>query len=410
MPINEISLGQRVGYRLISGDNDGKQADATVLLGGRTDKFVPNINAFKWASPTLPNGEAWLNINFPQVVGLERPTFDGKLLTLMVGDYLHRWYDLATGELEYEIILLRRPPTNRFTLVLDFSPGLEFWWQAPLANVNADGSTWEITSYGRRSERPAWASGSYAVYWKESNNVYKTGKFCHFQRPRLTDALGRSTYAALSIDPIAKTLTISVAPAWLAAAAYPVVIDPTIGYTTAGASTAGDADYIQANTWSAGTTGDANPGTAFFYGQSSPSSGNVVVGAYANGSANPGGTAKLAASGEITITAGAAAWFSGAITWTGITSGTSYWITENLGGGESFMYEDTGPPSRWYAVRTYDGTLPATWPASPSKFNRKISMYIEYTAGGAAQNKMKWGIGMGLGGASGTNLRAGLIG
>ena len=62
MTIEIITTGLREGYRLISGE---ARAAASVLLGGSGEKFVPNVNAHKWARPDLPGGEAWLNINFP---------------------------------------------------------------------------------------------------------------------------------------------------------------------------------------------------------------------------------------------------------------------------------------------------------------------------------------------------------
>jgi hypothetical protein len=140
---------------------------------------------------------------------------------------------------------------------LDFPEGLAFHYQPPL--------TQEQINAGHI--RPDDVIGSYAVYWKDRHHYkdrsgstivnYRTGKFCHIYRPRLIDALGNELWADLHIDPAAKTMTITMDGKWLDAAAYPVTLDPTFGYTTAGAST------LIFENWIAGTIGTpASDGTA----------------------------------------------------------------------------------------------------------------------------------------------------
>ena len=48
--------GSRTEYITTIGDPDGK-ANASLVIGGRTKKFVPNVNISKW------NNEAWLDFN-----------------------------------------------------------------------------------------------------------------------------------------------------------------------------------------------------------------------------------------------------------------------------------------------------------------------------------------------------------
>ena len=69
----------------------------------------------------------------------------------------------------------------------------------------------------------------------KKNNKYQSGKFCHIYRPKLIDANGKEIWANLNISSgIEKIMTITVDNGWLQTAKYPVIIDPTFGYTTKG--------------------------------------------------------------------------------------------------------------------------------------------------------------------------------
>lgn len=77
--------------------------------------------------------------------------------------------------------------------------------------------------------------GSYAVYHKSKNhNQYQTGKFAHIYRPLITDAKGQEVFADLNIKN--NIMSIVIPQTFLDQATYPVKVDPTFGYSTAGAS------------------------------------------------------------------------------------------------------------------------------------------------------------------------------
>jgi hypothetical protein len=82
--------------------------------------------------------------------------------------------------------------------------------------------------------------GSYAVYKKETLIGEGTGKLCHIHRPEIIDARGRRCWGDLSI--VGNCLCITIPEKWLAEAAYPVVVDPTIGTTTVGSQYLWDSD------------------------------------------------------------------------------------------------------------------------------------------------------------------------
>jgi hypothetical protein len=75
-------------------------------------------------------------------------------------------------------------------------------------------------------------AGSYAVYKKEALLGEGTGKLCHIHRPKIIDSRGRWVWGDLSI--IGDRLLITIPERWLSEAAYPVIVDPTIGTTTVG--------------------------------------------------------------------------------------------------------------------------------------------------------------------------------
>src|SRR3990167_10435198 len=66
---------------------------------------------------------------------------------------------------------------------------------------------------------------------------YKTGKAFHIYRPKVIDANGVETWGDLNIDEQNGLLTVTIDQTWLETALYPVIVDPTFGYTSIGVST-----------------------------------------------------------------------------------------------------------------------------------------------------------------------------
>lgn len=136
----------------------------------------------------------------------------------------HHVFRKLDGErFEYDVILLKEPETNVIEIDLDFPDGLEFFRQPSLEEI----------SKSRYYCAPE-VIDSYAVYWKNRNGKYKTGKFCHIFRPLVYDARGKKVWGRLLLT--GKKLTITIPEDWLAEASYPVVVDPVIGTQTRGAT------------------------------------------------------------------------------------------------------------------------------------------------------------------------------
>lgn len=158
------------------------------------------------------------------------------------GDYRAVFYhrpDLSDGGLEFEVHFAKNPRVYSYSFTYN-SKGVEFLYQPPLtqeesATIEVEGQQVPIRI------RPANVVGSYAVYAKgKRDGKYGTGKFCHIYRPHARDFAGRETWGTISISPPDAngngTVTLSLPQAWMDSATYPVVVDPTFGYDTVGAS------------------------------------------------------------------------------------------------------------------------------------------------------------------------------
>jgi hypothetical protein len=78
---------------------------------------------------------------------------------------------------------------------------------------------------------------------------YGTGKAFHIYRPSVWDAAGDTEWGFIQIDTTLGSMTIGVDSTWMANAVYPVIIDPSIGNTTIGASRSTLVDYRHEVLW-----------------------------------------------------------------------------------------------------------------------------------------------------------------
>ena len=141
--------------------------------------------------------------------------------------------DVDDGGFEFEVEFSEKPDSNVLEYTIQ-SKEFDFFYQPKL--------TPEEIAEGR--ERPENVIGSYAVYHKtqKHNEIngkeYRTGKAFHIYRPFAVDAENTKVWCELNID--GETLTITMPQEFLDAAVYPVIIDPTFGYTSQGASSLAD--------------------------------------------------------------------------------------------------------------------------------------------------------------------------
>lgn len=150
------------------------------------------------------------------------------------------WYPLVARDgIEFEVVLPSQPTTNLVPFTGNAPKNAAAFVQAPLGYLEmVETNDWRVAD----------VAGSLAIYHADrAHNDYKTGKVAHIYRPIAHDAAGRSVFCDfVELDGLAdgseydltQGLTVRVPQAWLDAATYPVVVDPTLGYSTAGASTA----------------------------------------------------------------------------------------------------------------------------------------------------------------------------
>jgi hypothetical protein len=118
--------------------------------------------------------------------------------------------------IEYEVIYKTNPESETEVFAIK-TEGLDFFYQGEL-------------SANSTATRPENVVNSYAVYYKNG------GKAFHIYRPKLIAADKKEIYTNMSIDEKTGELIISLPIDWLKTAAYPVILDPTFGYTVKGAS------------------------------------------------------------------------------------------------------------------------------------------------------------------------------
>lgn len=208
-------------------DCPGMACNWLTRIGGRDEtagpKVVPNVNISRWGNI---GDEAWLNINYPATkITNEIAVLSGGRLEIVNNGLTHRWYPVG-NELEWELEIAKKPASNKFVFDLDFPAGVTFHYQPDAVLRPGD-------------IQPDRVKRSYAVYWNKKNGPYKTGKLGHIYRPWAVDFNDNRVWCEMVVDAQAKTLTITIPQAWLGTAMFPIILDPTYGYTVTPAFTAG---------------------------------------------------------------------------------------------------------------------------------------------------------------------------
>ena len=123
---------------------------------------------------------------------------------------------------EFDITLTTKPNDNVYTMSIE-TKGLIFSKQEAISD---DKLKTEFMS--------PRAVGSYAAYHdSKQSNEYKSGKAFHIYRPIIKDADGWEVWGDIEID---TEMHITIPQDFIDTATYPIVIDPTFGYTTLGGS------------------------------------------------------------------------------------------------------------------------------------------------------------------------------
>ena len=236
---SKISKGVSDKYKV----NKDTQSFAMVAKDNPKDRIKIEIGDTKDSTIFHPQVKVmrWDNeVNF-SMRAEEKPEAtvetDQDLIKYVTDEYDVIQYDKPNasedGGFEFEWILKQKPNSNILKATIQ-TKGLDFFYQPALTQEEID----------QGYERPENVVGSYAVYHKTKGGIndaagmeYKVGKAFHIYRPKVTDANNNSVWGELNIDEQKGELTVTIDQTFLDNAVYPVVVDPTFGYTSAGAGT-----------------------------------------------------------------------------------------------------------------------------------------------------------------------------
>lgn len=292
------------------------------------------------------------------------------------GDRTARFYEKETGDedggFEFEVELASRPDSN----VLEYSietKGLNFYYQSELTSE-------EIK---RGYSRPENVVGSYAVYHESKKNNYKnaeyqTGKAFHIYRPWAEDTKGVRVWCDLHIDETKGLMTVTIPQDFVDTAQYPVLVDPTFGYTSIGATTVNiPFNSVQLNFAYTASAGDVIE-SFHFYGRNS-GGGNIEMAAYEYNSGTNLAGARLGSVTPVPLTGGIPAWNDSATVSISMSAGNSYAVAFG------YDYPAINPSTRFdsstgdnHSQDTTSTFLPTSWihaSYSPGLY----SMYVTYS-------------------------------
>ena len=284
------------------------------------------------------------------------------------------------GGVELEWVLKEKPASNILTATIQ-TKGLNFFYQ-PLTQEEINDGTL----------RPENVEGSYAVYHATKGGMndvagmeYKTGKAFHIYRPKVIDANGVETWGDLNIDEQNGLLTVTIDQTWLETALYPVIVDPTFGYTSIGVSTSATigSGVVVACQATSIEAGDITSMTAHRKVLSGTADEGMAI--YSDSSAVP--DSKIAEdSGNVTVDT-TYGWDTVNISASIVA--TDYHLATWVNGDSNYKY-DAGASGQQSSksLQTFE-----TWPNPFSRSGnlaRIVSIYATYTAAGAAAAIVGW--------------------
>jgi len=290
----------------------------------------------------------------------------------------------SNGSINLDTILKEKPEINgkeyqQFHYTIAGCEDYNFMYQLPLTDEEI--KTGDV--------RPDDIVGSYAVYHKTlKDNEFMTGKAFHIKRPKISDNSGDWVWGELGFEPKTCTLTVYVPYTFLDSAIYPVRVDPTLGYTSMGASNSTVTLNTVATTYATST--ENGTVTSISLGIDGNAVGTVnAKGVIYDNTLNNNALITNGVSNSTLLPATA----SGSFTTTtfstspSITTGTGYSIGFVGDATVRYYYDSPGGTQGWS-----DPTNSYTSPQLTGATNfatRKVSQYITYTvASGSGTNSV----------------------
>lgn len=347
---------------------------AIVDIGGKDDDttFYPEAHSSKW------DGECWLKISHKdkqKIKAKQKASLNTSAKTSQPKieiqiDGTGRTHRFREGSLEWDIEYASvddLPIDDKEVFTLEFPYDQLTWHHQP-----------ELTQdeINEGCVRPDNVINSYVGYFDKANNEYETGKFCHIYRSKLIAADAAEIWVNQEI--INNDLIISIPRKWCTDHEFPIVLDPTFGYTSVGGSNS------SLNTNATGLFSPSSNGSVTSVSVATLATGyKVTAGIYSDSGAYP--NSRLSDSGESDTASNA---FVECVldSPVDVVSGTNYWLCDRRTTGSSIKYDTLTGKFAKYSTTTYSaGVLPNPWPAGQtSASNTVYSMYATYTESGGA--------------------------
>lgn len=348
--------------------------------------FHPQVKIKRW------DNECNLSVRFKhEEKGIEKVEMVGEKIVWKKGSTEAHFYDIENGY-EFEIIYHKKPKTNVTEFTIQ-TKGLDFWYQDELTEDQV----------ARGCRRPENVIGSYAVYMERLKKTYhgktqyKTGKVGHIYRPKVTDASGKEIWGILNVDKEKGILSVTVPQEFLDKAKYPVVVDPTFGYDTAGSSDLDVGNAINAfcSLLSVvAVTGDVLTGYSF-YARKLAANETVAINSYVISGGVP--TTKISGTDQsINVNSSTPQWWSVGSLSISMTNGVEYGVAYGGWGGtapdeNTQIYFDSSSGSNisynsatslstnWNETNTYSDLLSlyATFTRQPIDINYSFNIFID---------------------------------
>lgn len=372
-------------YSILKSEDISKGASSySIELGDATQSaiFYPQVKLSFW------DNECNFSIRFVDTQ-YERAKVDilpSGTVEWEKGIFKSRLYEKPNDQFEFEVELASKPSSNLIQFTIQ-DKEFNYYYQPPLSQE-------EIDEGCSRSED---VIGSYAVYHKsrkhnkDGSKKYFTGKAFHIYRPWAEDANGVRVWCDLNIE--AGMMTITVPQQFLDSAVYPVIVDPTLGKTSFGASS---------STRAANAICAINAGNAVENGTVTSISigidGNGVGTVNAKGvlfNAVGGGVNTIVSNGvspSVLLPSSAGGLYT-TINYSSspsIVSGSPYAISAVSDATLKYYYDST-PSFDGFFHDANNYTTPIDTP-SVTNTARDLSMYITYTAAGGSSIKTVMGL------------------
>jgi hypothetical protein len=358
----------------------------------KQQNFFPQAKVMRW------DNETNLSVRLITSKGSNTVSTESEKIVWSNGKEEAHFYEInpneehKEGAFEFEVVLGEKPLSN----VVEFSietKGITFSKQLSLLEETPR-PDWvtvsETEAYNEKGElayyRPENVVGSYALfhesnkgdYSKVGGKDYKTGKFGHIFRPKIIDSKGNWVWGELNVKD--NLLTVTIPEEFLNKAIYPIIVDPTFGYTVSGASGTITWDFIGTK-FTPNSSGVATEISVYIWSQSDiPVGANVNVGIYNDNSGVIG--TNITNSTEIFIEPGEVNdWVDFAINNTNVTEEENYWLVAQQSVKYLMIYNDSedGFSSYYDTDHTFNDW---STPSDGSYIDdRRYSIYATYTDG-----------------------------